>query len=84
MQVPDPIGPDSDKHLVAMAKDAGIVIFAYGHPCHETLRTRGPALAKLLIKEAGVEPHILRLAMNGTPYHPLYLKETLVPVVWQI
>jgi len=38
----------------------------------------------LLMKEAGVTPHTLRLAKNGTPWHPLYLPEILKPVVWQL
>jgi hypothetical protein len=80
----DPVGPENDAHLIEMAKTAAIVIFAYGQPCHATLRTRGLALARLLMKEAGVTPHTLRLAKNGTPWHPLYLPETLKPVVWKL
>ena len=84
MKVPDPVGPENDAHLIEMAKQAAIVVFAYGQPCHATLRSRGLALARLLMKEAGVTPHTLRLAKNGTPWHPLYLPEILKPVVWQL
>ena len=83
MQVPDPVGPENDAYLIEMAKEAAIVVFSYGQPCHATLRPRGLALARLLMKEAGVKPHTLRLAKNGTPWHPLYLPETLKPFVWQ-
>ena len=84
MKVPDPVGPENDAHLIEMAKQAAIVVFAYVQLCHATLRSRGLALARLLMKEAGVTPHTLRLAKNGTPWHPLYLPEILKPVVWQL
>jgi hypothetical protein len=83
-KVPDPVGPENDAHLIGMAKEAAIVVFAYGQPCHAILRPRGLALTRLLMKEAGVTPHTLRLAKNGTPWHPLYLPETLKPVVWKL
>ncbi len=83
LEVADPIGPDNDRHILKMAKKAAIVIFAYGEP-HKSLRSRGPALAKFLIEKAHVRPHILSLGKKGTPKHPLYLKETLKPVVWSL
>jgi hypothetical protein len=82
--VADPIGPDNDKHLVAMARRAHIVIFAYGQPGHRTLAPRGIAVAELLIQEAGITPHVLELSKRGIPVHPLYLVESLQPVVWQL
>ena len=84
IKVPDPVGPENDAHVIEMAKEAAIVVFAYGQPCHATLRPRGLALARLLMKEAGVTPHTLRLAKNGTPWHPLYLPETLKPFIWKL
>ncbi len=84
LEIPDPIGPDNDKHILEMAKNAAIVIFAYGKP-HKKMRSRGPALAKMLIEKANIQPHFLRLLKDGmTPEHPLYLPETLKPVVWNL
>ncbi len=83
LEIEDPIGPDNDKHIIEMAKKAAIVVFAYGEP-HKSLRSRGLALAKLLIEKAHVTPHVLSLGKKGTPKHPLFLKETLTPVVWQL
>jgi hypothetical protein len=77
LKVTDRIGPENDAH----AKNAAIVVFAYGKP-HKSLRSRGPELAKLLIEKANVKPHVLDLTKDGTPKHPLYLKKTLTPVVW--
>ena len=82
--VADPIGPDNDKHLVAMARRAHIVIFAYCQPGHRTLAPRGIAVAELLIQEAGITPHVLELSKRGIPVHPLYLVESLQPVVWPL
>lgn len=79
----DPIGPDNDKHIMDMAKKAGIVVFAYGKPRHRQLRSRGAVLARILIEKAGITPHILRLGKDGTPCHPLYLPKTLKPVIWK-
>jgi len=48
--IADPIGPENDKHLIAMAKLATIVIFAYGQPwarakSPDTSTLRNPAAA---------------------------------------
>src|ERR1700733_12285555 len=51
--VADPIGPDNDKHLVAMAKASHLVVFAYGQPGHRSLAPRGQLVARLLMKKAG-------------------------------
>jgi hypothetical protein len=79
----DPVGPENNKHLIAMAKLAGIVIFAYGQPGHRSLRDRGPLLAKILVGK-GVKPYVLKLSSDGTPCHPLYLPKTLKPVPWKL
>jgi hypothetical protein len=84
IKVSDPIGPDNDKHIVEMAKGANIVVFAYGKPKHKNLRTRGPAVARMILEQAKVTAHILSLGKDGTPKHPLYLKETLKPVIWKL
>jgi hypothetical protein len=82
--IPDPVGPENDRHLIEMARSAAIVIFAYGQPGHATLLPRGRTLAKLLIDKAGIRPHVLRLSKDGIPCHPLYLPESLVPAPWEM
>jgi hypothetical protein len=81
--IADPVGPENDKHLIAMAKLAGRVIFAYGQPGHRRLQDQGQRLAKILI-DKGVKPYVLKLSKDGTPRHPLYLRKTLEPVVWEL
>jgi hypothetical protein len=80
----DPVGPNNDQHLIAMAKDAATVIFAYGRPGHKALRPRGLILARLLVAQAKVKPYVLRLCDDGTPCHPLYLPQTVKPVLWKV
>lgn len=63
-QVADPVGPDNNRHLVAMAKEAALVVFAYGQPVHRTLAPRGVEVARLLRSE-GVNPHVLALSKTG-------------------
>lgn len=72
----DPVGPENNEEMVNMARCSDIVVFAYGQPCHRTLGIRGPELARLLIAGAGIVPHLLRLAKNSTPWHPLYLRSS--------
>jgi hypothetical protein len=81
-KLPILIGPDNDKHLLAMALKASLVVFAYGAPGSKALRERGPAVAKHLRDHAKIQPHVLKLSMNGTPWHPLYLKDELQASIW--
>lgn len=81
--IADPVGPDNNKYLLAMAKKAAIVIFANGQPGHHTLTPRGIAVAQLL-KSKGIMPHVIELSKGGIPKHPLFLLESLEPVVWKL
>jgi hypothetical protein len=78
----DAVGRNNNNHLIAMAKQADIVIFAYGKP-HKTLRQRGLDVARLVVEKAQKTPHILRLTKDGCPRHPLYLPKTDKPRVWR-
>ena len=80
-KVTDPIGPENDRYLVAMAAVAKLVVFAYGQPKVARLRSRGPAAARMLLAN-GAQPHALRVGAAGHPWHPLYLPDDTVPVPW--
>jgi len=71
----DPIGPDNDRYLRAIAKDAGVVIAAWG--THGAYRGRAHDARTLLHNL-----HYLRLTKNGHPAHPLYLPAALTPTLW--
>jgi hypothetical protein len=81
-KVVDPIGPDNDLHLTAMATAASLIVFAFGLPGSKALRARGPAVAMHLRDHAGIKCHMLKLTKNGTPWHPLYLKDELKASIW--
>jgi hypothetical protein len=80
MQVADPVGPRNDEWLLKMAAQAGLIVLAFGKP-HNNLRQRGRNVAELLIR-AGHPLHMLKLCKDGTPSHPLYLKGSLKPALF--
>jgi hypothetical protein len=82
--IEDPVDPENDKHLIAMAKLAEKVIFAYGRPGLRRLQDQGPRLARLL-RDKGFKPYVLKLSKDGTtPWHPLYLRKDSKPFPWKL
>lgn len=81
VETPDPVGPDNDGHLLAMADEASLIVMAYGTPKIVTLRARGPAVARMLLA-AGHKLNALRLSNRGVPWHPLYLPDDTEPTPW--
>lgn len=76
----DPVGPENDAHLLAIARTAGLVVAAWGTMAE--LRGRGAAVRESLERE-GVELQVLGLTAEGYPRHPLYLKRELQPRAWR-
>ena len=76
LEIDDPVGPENDRTIVALAALAKIVVLAYGQP-PKALRTRGHEVVSLLRHHPGL--HHLRLSQDGTPVHPLYLPSALTP-----
>lgn len=80
MQVASPVGPDNDKWIGEVAREAGLVIAAWGTKgrfrglCDERQKE---VLA--LIRNV----HCLRITKDGFPEHPLYLPKALTPVPYQ-
>ena len=81
LKISDPVGPENDAHLLAMADRADLILFAYGSP-HLSLRYRGPQVARMLADKHTKKMHVLALSKDGVPKHPRYLKGTLTPVPW--
>lgn len=69
----DPVGPDNDLHLKALAEGAGVIVAAWG--VHGTYRGRHNAVRAML-----PELRCLALTKDGHPGHPLYLRKTLTPI----
>ncbi|WP_206065235.1 DUF1643 domain-containing protein [Komagataeibacter xylinus] len=78
-EVPDPVGPENDRHLLAMARQADLVVAAYGSPQIKSLLPRGPEVIRML-QQHGITVSAMRLSKgSGRPEHPLYLPASLKP-----
>ncbi len=76
----DPVGKGNDAAILRAAKDAKLVVCAWGnHGAH--LERSGNVLR--LLRKAGIARHVLRLNANGEPAHPLYLPARLKPQRWE-
>jgi hypothetical protein len=74
--VKDPVGRGNDAAIVRAAREAKIVVCAWGN--HGEHLERGNLVAAML-RDHGVELHLLRQNGKGQPCHPLYLPQTLTP-----
>lgn len=77
--VKDPVGPDNDRTIVRAARDAALVVCAWGN--HGAHLDRSARVVSLLGR-AGVKLHALRVNGSGEPAHPLYLRADLPPKRW--
>jgi hypothetical protein len=75
----DPVGPDTDAHILREASGSGIVVFGWG--ADGGWRDRDKEVAQLL---ANYAPTCLTLTQAGHPGHPLYLKADLLPQPFEI
>lgn len=72
---PDSILSLNDAYLRQSAKRADMVVLAYGHVADKALAAR---MVSVLVS-TGAPLYTLQLALDGTPKHPLYLKNNLFP-----
>lgn len=81
----DPVGPENDLHLLEMAEMSERIVIAYGKPKIKTLQARGREVVKLL-RDHGYTLYALRILADGTPGHPLYIREDteLVEFHWPL
>lgn len=70
---PDPIGPDNDRHLAAMIKEADRVIFAWGASgkMPRGWQDRVALVAALAGRFPHKRPLVLGRCADGQPRHPL-------------
>lgn len=72
---PEPIGADNDEWLKRLARNAGIVVCAWGKNGKHLQRDN----TVLEILQPIADLHYLKLTNDGMPYHPLYLPASLMP-----
>jgi hypothetical protein len=81
MKASDPVGPLNDFYLFELAKNAGIVIAAWG--ANGNHKGRADYIADLF-KEAGIKLTALRTNDDGSPGHPLYVPAETKPIAWPV
>ena len=75
----DPVGRGNDAAILRAAKEAALVVCAWGN--HGAFLDRSRRVRALLEKNQ-IALHALRLNANGEPAHPLYLRKSLQPRAW--
>ena len=80
--VDDPVGSGNNAAIINTARDAGLVVCAWG--MHGAYQERGRAVAALLTV-AEIPLHVLGFCQDGLqPRHPLYLPYAAAPVPWSL
>ena len=75
----DPVGRGNDAAILRAAREAGIVVCAWGN--HGAHLGRSEAIKEFL-REKKIGTHVLRINGNGEPAHLLYLPGSLRPARW--
>ncbi|HEV2430690.1 MAG TPA: DUF1643 domain-containing protein [Burkholderiales bacterium] len=78
--VKDPVGRSNDAAIVEAAREANLLVCAWGN--HGAHLNRSEAVLELL-RTARIRMHVLRVNGAGYPAHPLYLPATLKPTAWK-
>jgi hypothetical protein len=73
-----PVGPDNDRHLSRMLRNADLVVCAWGANA-ASLPGRPEAVGKL-IRKARRSAYTLKLTNAGFPSHPLARGKGFIPV----
>ena len=77
----DPVGRGNDAAILRAAREAAIVVCAWGN--HGAHLGRADAVLRLLVA-GNLQLKILKLNGDGQPAHPLYLPGSLKPKTWSV
>jgi len=75
----DPVGSGNDAAILAAAREAKLLVCAWGN--HGVYLERSRRVVRQL-RDAGIDLHVLKMNGGGEPAHPLYLRGSLQPQVW--
>lgn len=81
LRAKDPVGPDNDRSIVKAARQAKLVVCAWGN--HGLHLDRASEVVSLLRAKA-IALHFLRMNGAGQPAHPLYLPGKLEASRWDV
>ncbi len=74
----DPVGPENDRHLAALAAEHGDIVCAWsGHAKPERV-----AAVVGILQGAGARLWCLGTNQDGSPKHPLYIKQNQPLIDW--
>lgn len=74
---PENILQENDTHIRFAAHEANLIICAWGGDAYPDLAARA-----LRVLKCQKPLHVLELSKHGIPKHPLYLKGSLLPNLW--
>lgn len=72
----DPVGPDSDRHIVEVAEACDLVVCAWGTRIPRGFESRAERVQELLREAGHPTLYCLGETKAGHPKHPLYLAAT--------
>lgn len=80
MEVDDPIGEKNDIFILDHARNAEMVVCAWGNGGQHNWRSGD---VTRMLKKHGIKLHALKLNSSGEPSHPLYLSNKLELFEWK-
>lgn len=78
----DPVGPENDAHLLDLARDARVILAAWGN--HGAFQARDKRVVEFLRSKSIRRLTCLALTKGGHPHHPLRLSGALLPVPFEV
>jgi hypothetical protein len=75
-----PCTDENVQTILKQAKRAAIVVLAYGS-LHKKLAHHGETVTNML-RSNNITLHALKITNNGSPGHPLYLKDTSELIIY--